>query len=216
MTDQQEKLSALLDDYRDDDESRRLLNALQTDVNQQYTMQRYQMIGDVMRKELPDRIQLDLAARVRADLAVEPTLAVRQRETHSTPGAGIAWWSWLFKPAAGLAVAASVALVAITSMQSPGIKDPETGGSTVATAPAADDSGQKVERYIEIKPANSSRLVSGRTSPAASDGMTWQVKRAQPDTLNKLNTYLINHNEYANSVQGIIPQARIVGFDGSK
>ena len=75
MTDQQEKLSALLDDYRDDDENRALLRDLQADVNQQYTIQRYQMIGDVMRKELPDQIQLDLVSRVRASVAAEPKLS---------------------------------------------------------------------------------------------------------------------------------------------
>jgi hypothetical protein len=59
------------------------------------------------------------------------------------------------------------------------------------------------------------RRVSGNGSPvSSSDGMNWKIKRNEPDVQSKLNTYLINHNEYAPSVNGIIPQARVVGFDG--
>ena len=51
----------MLDDFRGTDEDLSALSELQSDVNQQYTQQRYQMIGDVMRNELPDAILPDFA-----------------------------------------------------------------------------------------------------------------------------------------------------------
>jgi hypothetical protein len=32
----------------------------------------------------------------------------------------------------------------------------------------------------------------------------------------KLNAYLVNHTEYSNSMQGLIPQARVAGFDAQQ
>ena len=47
----------------------------------------------------------------------------------------------------------------------------------------------------------------------ASLGMRWKVKNDAPGLQQKLNGYLVNHTEYSNSMQGLIPQARVAGFD---
>ena len=52
MTDLNEKLSLLLDDYADDN-STATLDEVIGDVNLQYSARRYRMIGEAMRNELP-------------------------------------------------------------------------------------------------------------------------------------------------------------------
>ncbi|MFT5398507.1 MAG: hypothetical protein ACI8XW_001297, partial [Gammaproteobacteria bacterium] len=46
-----------------------------------------------------------------------------------------------------------------------------------------------------------------------SSGMRWKVEKSNPQIQQKLNAYLVNHTEYSNSMQGLIPQARVAGFD---
>jgi hypothetical protein len=43
--------------------------------------------------------------------------------------------------------------------------------------------------------------------------MRWKVIEGAPALQQKLNAYLVNHTEYSNSMQGLIPQVRVVGFD---
>jgi hypothetical protein len=47
-------------------------------------------------------------------------------------------------------------------------------------------------------------------------GTRWKVDREMPALQQKLNAYLVNHTEYSNSVQGLIPQARVAGFDSQQ
>ena len=213
MNDQDEKLSALLDDYRHTDEDQSTLRDLQNDVNQQYTLQRYQMIGDVMRNELPDQVQLDFAASVRAKIADEAPLQAAPVAQPQQQSAASKLWSRLFKPAAGLAVAASVALVTISSLQ----VNNETSAPDQSVAVVDPASQAKVEQFAQIPVINSPLRVSANPlhSPVA-PGMKWKIKRSKPNAQDKLNTYLINHNEYSSSMHGIIPQARVVGFDDNR
>jgi len=44
-------------------------------------------------------------------------------------------------------------------------------------------------------------------------GMRWKVEHESPGMQQKLNAYLVNHTEQSNSMQGLIPQARVAGFD---
>lgn len=213
MSDQQHRLSVLLDDYRHSDEDKTALSELQSDVNLQYTQQRYQMIGDVMRKELPDSIRPDFAAHVKAQIAQEPTLNVQNDLTPGSEQQSSSWWSLLFKPAAGLAIAASVALVTVSSLQVQNSSDKPSESLAVN-----DGSQERVEQLAKIPMVNNAVRVSG--SPAAvstrPNGTTWKIKRGKQDVQDKLNTYLINHNEHSSSVRGIIPQARVVGFDAQR
>lgn len=213
MSDQQSRLSALLDDYRHSNEDQSALSELQSDVNLQYTQQRYQMIGDVMRKELPDSIQPDFAARVKAQIAQEPSLNLQLASTPESNQQPSRWWSLLFKPAAGLAVAASVALVTVSSLQVQNSSDKPS--ESVA---ANDGSQQRVEQLATTPMVNNAVRVSGNPAAVSTrpNGTTWKIKRGKPDVQDKLNTYLINHNEHSSSMRGIIPQARVVGFDAQR
>ena len=215
MNDRHEQLSALLDDFRDREEDRAALTELQSDVNQQYTLQRYGMIGDAMRNELPQHVQLDFSARVRSAISAEQShsaSAVEQRRQNRVSS----WWSSLFKPLAGLAVAASVAVVAVTLMpvQQPSGEQPAVVASTADLATQA-----RVEQFASRPVANGALLVSGNAPRVMHDnlgGTQWKIKRGEADIQTRLNAYLINHNEHSNTLNGIIPQARVVGFDAQR
>ncbi len=212
MSDQNEKLSSLMDDYRQTDQDLSVLDELQGDVNQQYTLQRYQLIGNVMRNELPDRIRVDFAAAVRTELEKEPVhnQSVNQAAEPRHESAG--FWSMFFKPVAGLAVAATVAVATISSLQSPSTPRDQS------TAVASSNSSQtRIEQLAQIPPVSKAQRVSSNPAKAIHDkGMVWKIKRSEPEMQSKLNAFLVNHNEYSNSMNGIIPQSRVVGFDGQK
>lgn len=214
MSDRDEKLSSLLDDYRHTDEDRAVLDQLEGDVNQQYTLRRYQMIGNVMRNEISDAIDIDFEARIKSRIAQEPKLQVSGGVTINNESKSSWLGSILFKPIAGLAVAAAVAIVTVSSLQ---IQQPSGSDNAGVGVASIDSSKAKVEQLASTPVIINSVRVSGKgqnvTGPS---GTTWKIKRSRPDMQSKLNTYLINHNEYSNSMQGIIPQARVVGFDGDR
>jgi hypothetical protein len=94
----------------------------------------------------------------------------------------------LFKPLAGLAIAASVAVVAVLSLQSVRQEAP-SATSTIATAPVtAESAGSDVAPLLANTPVNPS---TGAQS---------------------LDVYLVNHNEYAVN-RGMLPYVRLVGHD---
>jgi hypothetical protein len=112
------------------------------------------------------------------------------------------------KPFAGMAIAASVAVVSITLWQS----------SNVAV-----DSGQGKEQIVSVDQQKIERLASQPVqtnvvpvSSPLNDGMRWKINNNAPALQQKLNAYLVNHTEYSNSMQGLIPQARVAGFDAQK
>ena len=192
MTDQDEKLSILLDDYSAEGDTAAAVDAAVADVNLQYRMRRYQMIGEVMRHELPRAIDPDfhnsVMATVRAEAAPADANRALPAETVAT-----SWFDrvWL-RPVAGLALAAGVAVVTVALLGPAGPDD-----TTVAKAP-------EVELPVTLG-----------TPPAvpASLGTSWTVDQQNMQLQQKLNAYLVNHTEYSNSVQGLIPQARVAGFD---
>jgi len=47
-------------------------------------------------------------------------------------------------------------------------------------------------------------------------GTRWKLEQESPVLQRKLNAYLVNHTEYSSSMQGLIPQARVAGFDAEQ
>ena len=91
----------------------------------------------------------------------------------------------LARPAAGLAVAASVAVMAVISLQSARQGTPSPT-EVVASAP-----------------------------PPSGDYMRVSDEPGNPSVDRKLDMYLVNHNEYAvnRGMQGMLPYVRIVGHE---
>jgi negative regulator of sigma E activity len=215
MNEQNEKLSVLMDDFQATDDEQDSLRELLADINQRNTLNRYQLIGDTLRNEVPDFIRTGFAADVMAQIAQEPSLKACIKKKQANVSETSSVWSWLFKPVAGLAVAAAVAVITISIFQPAQL----TSGTPDQVA-SNDASSAKVEilSQMPVLP-NNAQLVSTNALPPRNKlltGMNWKIKRNAPEMQNKLNIYLINHNEYSNSMSGIIPQARVVGFDDQK
>ncbi|MCP4766000.1 MAG: hypothetical protein GY875_06975 [Gammaproteobacteria bacterium] len=203
MKELDEKLSLLLDDNTDDDIDA-VLDEVTADVNLQYRMRRYQMIGEVMRHELPEAIDIDFHHQVMTEIkgqAQSPATTVTESAAPLAlvPLTARTW----FRPFAGVAVAASVALVTIALWQ------PLQKGTDLQDGGLASADQQKIQQL--------GQQIQGSAVQASSrvqnDGMRWKLEKESPVLQQKLNAYLVNHTEYSNSMQGLIPQARVAGFD---
>jgi sigma-E factor negative regulatory protein RseA len=201
MTELEKKLSYLLDEYPGEN-SDAALDEVVADVNLQYSMRRYQMIGEAMRHELPANINTGFHSEVMAKVREQgPVVVEPEVQKDTSKSASILSWINL-KPLAGLAVAASVAIVTIVLWQP--VNDPDgIQSDAVATADQ-----QQIEQLA-------GQQVKGGAVPA-SLGMRWKVENDAPGLQQKLNGYLVNHTEYSNSMQGLIPQARVAGFDAQQ
>jgi sigma-E factor negative regulatory protein RseA len=167
-----EQISALVDDELVAAEQALLIRRLAGDPELCQRLSRYQLISDALRDDLPRHVDPGFQMRVHAALRQEPAVLAART--------GLAG---LLKPVAGLAIAASVAVVAVLSLQS--IRQENTGSASVVatTAPAQD-------RYIR----------------AADQPVPVQA----PVTEQNLDVYLVNHNEFAVS-RGMLPYMRLVG-----
>ena len=179
-----EQLSALADDELNDVEQPLLLGRLQRDAELRACLGRYQLIGEVMRGT-GATATLGIAGRVQQALAGDMPVSARASEQMA-----------LWKPVVGLAVAASVALVAVLTVTSVN-ENPANNVPALATADLAP--GPAVTQVSDI-----------------SDDPRWD--RLDPSIDKRLSGYLVNHNEYAASrgVQGVMPYVRIVGHDTSE
>ena len=202
MSEQHDKLSQLLDEFADDEQSRRLLDEVEADVNLQYRLRRYAMIGQVMRHELPKLIAPDFSARVMARVN---TINHSAKLVVERPPV----WAWSkLKPFAGLAIAASVALVSITLWQTVNLDSTSVPGpQQVVIVDQQKIDQQKIERLVSLPVQTNAVTV----------GMRWKNNNA-PALQQQLNAYLVNHTEYSNSIQGmsLIPQARVAGYDAQQ
>ena len=200
MTDRDEKISCLLDDHAVEN-AESAVDDLIADVNLQYCLRRYHLIGEAMRHELPDTIDTDFHRRVMSEVrGMVPDSAQQSAKTASS-SKRIPLLSWLsLRPVAGLAVAATVAMVTVSLWQ-PAIDQPTQVDDALVLADQ-----QKVELLANAQ-------IQGVVVPASVQGMRWKVSKNVPGIQQKLNGYLVNHTEYSNSMQGLIPQARVAGFD---
>ncbi|HHJ14958.1 MAG TPA: hypothetical protein ENJ79_11420 [Gammaproteobacteria bacterium] len=173
-----EQLSALADDELGELERPLLLGRLQREPQLRECLGRYHLIGELMRGA-GRSAGLGIAGRVQSALAAEA--ALRQRRA-------VTWW----RPLAGLAVAASVALVAVLGVT--GRQDAPSGTSPLASAQVPADG-----------------LVQAQaTGPETARPEQWD--RIEPRVDRRLSGYLVNHSEFAinRGVQGVLPYARVV------
>ncbi|HED18722.1 MAG TPA: hypothetical protein ENI74_04365 [Gammaproteobacteria bacterium] len=177
-----EQLSALADDELSDVEQPLLLGRLQRDAELRECLGRYQLIGEVMRG-IADTAMLGVAGRVRCALQQD----VEGQEQYTLKRKGFSWW----KPVAGFAVAASVAMAAVLTVSS--LRETTTG--SIPKLASGQDDVSVVARVSDD-----------------------QWDRIEPGIDKRLSGYLVNHNEYAASrgVQGVMPYVRIVGFQNNE
>jgi len=172
-----EQISAFIDDEISEAEKALLIRRLENDPVLRNQLSRYQLMHDTINKHLPNEIDLNFSDRVMAVIDDESSY-------NSKPNLDIKKW---LRPMAGMAVAASVAMLAIVGAQSlllSGKPNNEDNFNTVASS-----------NY-----QNMSKL-------------RWSNNQAEVGK--SLNSYLVNHNEYTSSlsIQGMLQYVRIAGFD---
>ena len=213
MNELNEKLSVVLDEYADDQKSQSVLNEVIGDVNLQYQMRRYQLIGEVLRHELPDRLSLDLSRHIMSKIQQSEVTPEASPTALDSSGQKSSFWHWAnLKPLAGFAVAATVAVVSVTLWQA------------VSVNPQGDQSGeqlvsieqQKIEKLVSQPLQVNAVPVSTNTALSMDEGTRWSAFKDSPALQQKLNAYLVNHTEYSSPMQGLIPQARVAGYDAQQ
>ena len=138
MTDKHyEHLSALVDGEDVDDS---VLASVLADDAQKATLHRYQLASSIIRNEAQPGVAIDISAAVAARVAQEPVhkvtvtanfgSKVEPKAGWSKSAANDSWW----RPAVSVAVAASVALVAVIGVQNYQLDPTETGTQASPTA----------------------------------------------------------------------------------
>ncbi|WP_169929923.1 sigma-E factor negative regulatory protein [Pseudidiomarina aestuarii] len=127
-----EHVSALLDDHLDG-ENHSQLDALLADSEATATWQRYALIGHVVRDTVRTGQSLDISSQVAVAIAAEtPSNAVINPQLGAGHAQSKAALRWL-KPLSSVAIAASVAVVAVLSIQQPVL---DNGAVTESMEPA--------------------------------------------------------------------------------
>jgi sigma-E factor negative regulatory protein RseA len=183
VTDRAEQVSALMDGELQGEALQHALDELKCDAGLKGCWGRYHLISDVLHNH----------ASVQLSHSRNDSIMPLSGKTHTMRG----WHSRrIIKPLAGFALAASVAALAIFSVQ-----------TFVFISPGIDTSQLA---------ALSSPSVAASPVSTQSQGARWES--AKPAFESRLNHYLTNHNEYSTSagLQGMLPHARIVAYDADK
>lgn len=218
-----ELLSAYLDDALEAPEAADLAVACSTDESLLAVAARYRLIGELLRGEAPaSAAEGDLLKGIRArlrDQAFEAPLEAEldafaaQTGTHGTvvPLAPRRRRRWT-RPLAGAAVAAGIAVLAVTSLRTVG----------EATGPAATDDDRLAATAASATLATAGATggdaashAAGAMAVAAGHAgqrvLRWSV--SEPAVERRLNMYLVNHSEVTRSgTHGMLPYARVVGY----
>lgn len=186
--DKLEAYSALLDGESELAEHKPLLDGLADDEAARARLARYRMIGDGLRGESPRPDALDIADRVRAQLQREPVV-LAPRARRAAPRIP-RWW----QPAAGLAIAASVALLAVGLVP-----------HLVSDAP-------------DQSPASVQVVGMPVASPVFVSNSSGQSVPRDPAPESRLTRYLADHSEVASQtgMPGIVPYASFVSYDSEE
>jgi negative regulator of sigma E activity len=186
-----EHLSALLDGELPPEQTDFLLKRVRRDAELRGTLQRYQLVGDTLRGERI-RARPDFVLRVSAAVAAEPPLPAPSVR----PGrAGATALRWL-KPVAGLAVAASVASIAVVVMQ----RDPGgvAGGAAAPALVAATTTGAPAAAPAPLSPSPAPLIAAPSLTGEPVSYVTPPTGRGVgviPPA--QLASYVVAHSEYS-------------------
>ena len=179
----EEVLSAFVDEETSTFETRLSVKEIVTDDGQRSRWERYHLIRDTLRGNVPPRVDKEFCNKIMAaiDGTVDSDLPSERwnKQSHA-----------VLKPIAGVALAASVAIVTVLSVKALIVNAPSVNTGAVAQLDGGDQQAMR-EPQADVRGS----LVTSNPSEEA-----------------RLNSYLVNHAEYA-SRRSMIPYARIVGYD---
>ncbi len=208
MNKRKEKISAFLDNDMHRDEL--MSFSLSAEPDDAKIIQRYQMMGDALRGEMSDSSFIDVSLAVREALANEnigEKTSAAKSEALSEPLSGsrsdkrgllnVSAW---FRPVAGMAVAASVAVVMVVTL---------SGQETGALAPVATNIDTQPETQPVVRVAVENKAIIDNTID----------NRATGNNSIDIDRRLLNqHLEFAtqDTLQGRLPYVRAVSFESKK
>ncbi len=204
MNKRKEKISAFLDNDMHRDEL--MSFSLSAESDDAKTAQRYQMMGDALRGEMSDSSFIDVSHAVREALLnenISEKIGVVKAESLSgqlsdKPGLfNVSAW---FRPVAGIAVAASVAVVMVVTL---------SGQETERLAPVAVNVESQPEAQPIVRVAVENQAVTDKTI----------ANKATGNMATNIDQRLVNqHLEFAtqDALQGRLPYARAVSFESKK
>ena len=192
-----ELVSALLDDELDGSVRQKIISDITGPEREELErFERYCLIGDAIRGE-SSVLAVSIAGRVHESLADEPVVLAPQRRTQRP---------WL-KPVAGIAVAASVAVVAI--LAAPGLMTQQ--GGNVEPLQLAADTGRQATAGKPV-------LVAAGTDksplPVAQSPATARWQGLTPELEERLNRLVIEHHEFGGrtGINGPVPHIGLVSY----
>lgn len=191
MTDEKLEAISVLMDGENLDDGALAISELLRDEALRHAWGRYHIISDCLRRALPARIDPSLSVRIAAALRREPTVLAPQPVFRSA----------ILKPLAGLAVAASVAAMALVGMQlHRGTGETPPQPLVASQAPL-------------VQPPGTFTFASGHPGEQAA-----RPQLARGQTSARLNRYLVNYNEYRSNaaIQGMFPYVRIVAHENNE
>ena len=194
-----EKLSALVDGELGARSAAEVIDVLLESNELQVHWSRYHVVRDVLRHKVYPDAGAKLCARVRRCLADEPVHFPRRRL--------LSWrWRETLRPLAGVALAATVAVVAILAVR--GLGQLPDQPKTAQAPPARVAAGITPA----IRPASTTTQREFR--PEALRRLQWNS--TEPAVVDRLTGYLVDYNEHVGGpITGMHPYARIVGYDTS-
>ena len=203
VSDPNEQISSFVDGELQGPARGRIVHALYGSPELRRRWARYHLIGDAARKIGPVSGADSIAGNVSAALSGESMVSFKRRP-----------WP---VPLPGLALAASIAAVAILGIRGlddGGAQSPPVAGAQSPPVAGASRHEAAAESPLSTDPGSTvSRIASGAVQSAGSEAVRRPWSDAAPDAEARLNVYLVNHNEYAgNGVRGVLPYVRIVGY----
>ena len=200
----QQQISAILDGDYDEPALDAFMQDLKRDPEADAEcVQRYQMIGDGLRDDLNQASFMDISSAVHRAIDQESDYQVLESTAESTkvPQPWINFSAWT-RPLAGLAIAASVAMVRVVSFRS--IETDAVNNLDQQVAAAKPESRKSTVTPVNPVIANQIRLVS------TAESKTKAQLQAQ-----QLSDYMIRHSDSAgqSTMQGMMPFVRVVGFE---
>ncbi len=181
-----EILSAFVDDEASEFESRLLIKELAADEEKRIRWERYHLIRDTLQRNLPLIIDKNFCNRVRLSIQAE----ISADTVSKAPNKAIFQW---LKPIGGMALVGTVAVILVLSVRT--FIGPNSAVNSPLVAQVEPQSGNELENVEKVQGA-----------------MAWPTT---PRATVRMNSYLVNHAEYAAS-QSVMPYTRIVGYNMSQ
>ena len=211
-----EQVSAFIDGELHGSEHANIIHRLCNDDEQKLRWQRYHLISDAMKNNISSAISLESA---KESLFAQSVMAALEKEPTIFAPAAMKHKQNVKQKIAGVAIAASVAAVAVIGVQS--MNQPRELAPSLAEMPSTDQFVRLEQSQPNLSTAsslNTTTTLPALKASASQASSTLENVQQEPALTQiyqhnpQLYKYLLNHNQYTSGshVQGVMPYARIV------